>query len=327
MRATSVEVARILIVTLMAVATLSWSAAAAAENPQDEAFNELLKKARTDESLRETVRMEVEGLVDRETHQLTVYGRGIGIWNKEGQFTLTSKNVVAAIDLLIDAKFSDMPERFAFDEETEHEEKPVQLIRVVTVTVGNLSKTVVQDNKGPKSEPFAKLAADLVSMCRKPAENLVTASSLTDGLEKVATGTLAPETLTVMVNAPELRSLKSQEGQGWQLSIRNAHLELTSVTIAHGVQKVSERALDQVEAKKLVKTLLDAKVADLPTSINTSGYTQLTVAVLNQKVRTLARTFAGEPGKDAMEAAASFGSAREVLHTMYKEGVKARSAD
>jgi hypothetical protein len=93
------------------------------------------------------------------------------------------------------------------------------------------------------------------------------------------------------------------------------------------VRKVSERALDEVEAKKLAKTLLDAKVADLPASINTSGYTQLTVAVLNQKERTLARTFAGEPGKDAKKAAASFGRVREVLYTMYKQGVEARTAD
>ena len=327
MRATSLGVSRVFVITLVAAATVLWSSATAADSPQDASMKQLLKSARKDTSLRDTVRIHVESNLDKKMHLLEIYGRGIGILNGEGQFTLEPKDVVAAIDLLLGAKFSDMPERFAYPDKDEDEEMPVKLYRVITVTVGGTSKTVIQDNKGPKSEPFAKLTVDLMSLCRKPAETLVTASNLADGLEKVAQGTLAPETLTVIVNAPELRSLESQEGQGWQLTVQHGQIVLTSVTIAHGINQVSKRTLGKYEAQKLAQEFLKADVADLPSNINTRGYTQLTVAVLNQKARTMARTFAGEPEQDAKEAAASFNRVREMLFAMYEKGVKARKAD
>lgn len=327
MRKTMFDVSRLLVITLVAAASLSWSPAMAADSSQNASMQQLLKKAKTDADLRDTVRIEIEGNLDKNLRRLTIYGRGLGIWNGEGQFTLKSKEVVAAIDLLLKEKYYEMPERFAYDEKDADVDMPVKLIRVITVNVAGQSKTVIQDNKGPKSEAFAKLTADLVSVCRKPARTLVNATSLKDGLEKVVNGTLAPETLTVSVNAPELRSLQSQEGQGWQLSIKHASLTLTSVTIEHGVTTLVERALDEAEIKKVAREFLQDGVPDLPSTINTKGYTQLTVAVLNQKVRTMARTFAGEPDQDSKEAAASFASVREMLHAMYKKDVKARAAD
>ena len=82
MRATSFDVSRVLIITLVAAATLSWSPALAADSSQDASMNKLLKNARKDASLRDTVRIEIEGNLDKELRRLTIYGRGLGIWNR-----------------------------------------------------------------------------------------------------------------------------------------------------------------------------------------------------------------------------------------------------
>ena len=287
----------------------------------------LLEKARKDETVRSSILIEVEGQLDANVHQLNIYGRGVGIWNAESQFILKSKEVVSAIDLLLQAKFCDMPDRFAYEEADDERPMPIKMMRAIKVTAGGLSKTVIQDNKGPRSEPFAKLTADLVALCRKPAESALTASSLDDGLRKVADGVLAPETLTVTVNAPELRSLKSQKGQGWQLLVRHSKLILHSVTLDHGVNKVGERTLEAAEVQKLARTLLDAGAPDLPSNLNTAGYTQLMVAVLNQKMRTMARVYATPPDEGAKAAMESFSSIRKDLYGLFEQGAKERTAD
>lgn len=307
----------------------------AGDDPSDVAMEKLLKKARKDETARSSVLIEVEGQLDADLHRLNIYGRGIGIWNAESQFTLKSKEVVSAIDLLLKAKFCDMPDRFAFEEVDDERPMPVdderpmpiKMIRAIKVTVGDLSKTVIQDNKGPRSEPFAKLTADLVALCRKPAESVLTASSLEDGLRKIADGLLAPETLTVTVNAPELRSLKSQKGQGWQLTLQHSKLILHSVTLDHGVKKIGERALDAAEVQKLAHELLEADAFELPSNLNTAGYTQLSVAVLDQKMRTMARVYATPPDEGAKAAMESFSTVRKDLYGLYEQGAKKRTAD
>ena len=299
----------------------------AGDDPSDVAKEELLKKARKDEAVRSSILIEVEGNLDTDLHRLNIYGRGVGIWNGESQFNLKSKEVVSAVDLLLRAKFYDMPDRFAYEEADDERPMPVKMMRAIKVTVGGLSKTVIQDDKGPLSKPFAKLTADLVALCRIPAESALTASSLEDGLRKVADGVLAPETLMVAVNAPELRSLKSQKGQGWQLAVQHSKLILHSITLDHGVKKVGEQTLEAAEVERLANKLLDSDAPDLPSNLNTAGYTQLTVAVLDQKVRTMARVYAGPPKDDAKAAMESFSSVRKDLYGLYEQGAKERPAD
>ena len=326
---TALSLPRLIVIAMLVAMGLppSTTPVHAGDDPSDVAMEEFLKKARKDEAARSSVLIEVEGNLDTDLHRLNIYGRGIGIWNAESQFALKSKEVVSAIDLLLQAKFCDMPDRFAFEEVEDEPPMPIKMMRAIKVTVGDHSKTVIQDNRGPRSEPFAKLTADLVALCRKPAESALTASSLEDGLRKVADGVLAPETLTVTVNAPELRSLKSQKNQGWQLAVQHSKLILHSVTLDHGVKNVGERTLEAAEVQKLARALLEAGAPDLPSNLNTAGYTQLMVAVLNQKMRTMARVYATPPDEGAKAAMESFSSIRKDLYGLFEQGAKERPAD
>jgi len=292
--------------------------------PPGAAMKTRLKEARNDSEKRSSIRIEVEGQLGAALTRVTIYGRGIGIWNGERQFAADSKTIDSAIDLLLKAKFHEMPERFAYEEKKDEKEierqKPVKLVRIITVSVGELSKTVVQDNKGPLSKPFETLTAELVELCRKPAEKGITAISLEDGLQKVVDGTLAPETFWVSVNAPQLKSLESQDGQGWLLEFRHGILSLRSNILGQGIRDTGERHLTAREAQTLAKQLLGAGLAGMPPNINTIGYTQLTVAVLNHKKTTLARRFASQPDQAAKAAAKSFTGIRKELFELYESG-------
>ena len=298
------------------------AAAGGVADPSAVSLEENLKMMRTDTEARSALRIVIEGRLGQGLHRLTIYGRGIGIWNGKRQFALESKKVREAVDLLLEAKFTRMPERFAFKEEKDERPMPVELVRVVTVTVAGISKTVLQDDRGPLSKTFESLVEDLVALCQEPAAEGISASSLEDGLEKVAKGQLAPETLLINVNAPQLRSFESQEGQGWLLNLQHATLSLRSQVLDVGVREVGERVLPPREVEKLAGALLKAGVSELPSQVNTTGYTQFTIRVLDQQVRIMAREFATEPDAEAKKVAKSFAGIRRTLHDLYVSGIE-----
>jgi len=313
-----VRLSRFVILTVVvACAQPFLVAASGAADPPAASLEKSLEEMRKDTEARNALRIVVEGRLGHGLTRLTIYGRGIGIWNGEHQFALKSKQVREAIDLLIEAKFTGMPQRFAFKDEKDERPMPIELVRVVTVTNGRVSKTVLQDDRGPLSKSFESLVENLVALCREPAVEGISASSLEDGLEKIAKGQLAPETLVINLNAPELRYLESQEGQGWMLTLQHATLSLRSQVLDKGVQELGERVLPSREIENLAGALLDAGVSELPPQVNTSGYAQLTIRVLDQQVRTMAREYATEPDDQAKNAAKSFAKIRSTLHDLY----------
>ncbi len=300
-------------------------------------FGRLLERAVASPGEWSSVRIEADGRLADDVRKLTVYGRGIGIWNGERQFELTAKETKAVLRLLVERKFADLPELLGGEEEEARDEAgirerpldppppggkkaeaPRYLLRTLSVTVGDVTRTVIQEAEVPEAAPFEKLLADLVELCRKPAANGIGALDLASGLRMVADGKLAPETLSLLVNAPQLRSLPSQEGQGWILEVRHARLSDATQALGRGVVHRTHRGMQPEEIRELARKLLDAGASSLPARIHTTGYTHLTIQVLNHKVNVMARTYAGTPDAAAKKAAARFARVRAILHSLHE---------
>ena len=299
-------------------------------------FGALLERAAAHPEEWSTVRLEADGRLGTEVRSLTVYGRGVGIWNGERQFALDEKDVGRILRLLVERKFADLPELLGGEEEDEgtpgEHEKPLDrhppkqgkapryLLRMLTVTVDGVSRTVIQEAEVPEARPFVALLGELVRICRKPAARGITAPDLATGLAMVADGRLAPETLSILVNAPQLRSLPSQEGQGWILTIRHGELEDATQVLGRGVVDRVHRRMKAEEIQELAGKLLEAGTPSLPQRINTSGYTQLTLQVLDKKVSVMARTYAGAVDAEAKRQAKTFAGVRAILAALHRPG-------
>ncbi|HYN43994.1 MAG TPA: hypothetical protein VE129_19615, partial [Thermoanaerobaculia bacterium] len=140
----------------------------------------------------------VGGRPDRRS--LTVYGSGVGIWNSEKQFTLTPDEHKELLKRLVASGLFEMPERPKPARNVEM--NPPVVVRSVGVRVGDLERFVSQNDRVWPLPALETLVADFFSLCEKPASKGTGASTLTDGLEKVAKGKLAPETLLVVLNIP-----------------------------------------------------------------------------------------------------------------------------
>lgn len=252
----------------------------------------------------QAVRIEVTDAEEDNPKQLTVYGSGVGVWDGTLQFPVTEKQVRKALKVLKRSGFLSMPDRVKGPKPPHAEEggepDSTMLVRVVTLDIGGLTKTVVQDNKAYPLEAFRELRDDLVRIFRKAAKAGIGAKSLDDALAKLAAGTLAPEVLRVTVNAPQQRALPSQDGQGWLLRIRDGRIEVLPHTVSGGFGSEVQRPLTPELAHKIATWLREADFSSLPPNVYDAGYTDMTVEVLQREKTLQAREFAGrDPAAEA----------------------------
>ena len=292
-----------------------------------------LKESIQDPAKYRCLRIDVQGFLGHGLRAVSVYGRGFGVWNRERQITLTRAQIRTCLKALETSHFTSMPDRIAGDEpeetrtstkEKEGMEKNVtQLIRSVTLVVAGMTKTVEQDNKAPESEALKKMADAIVAVCRPAANKGVIAKDLRDGLQKIAKGTLAPELFRISINAPELRSLKSQDHQGWKLSIAYARLTVQKWTLQHGLGKPVHRWLSDDEIRNLAHTLEASGAASLPLNLNVPGYLQLSIGVLNRHRSIMARRYASRsaPQPDALH---NFLKIRESFFNLFQSALAPR---
>lgn len=289
-----------------------------------------LHRALTNPAERAAFRIEASGQLAQDLHFLTLYGRGVGFWNKERQFQLDPSQVKKSIRVILDHHLCRLPETIGGEEEApeiirgrpapphKRGDAPRYLLRTLTVTVGERSRTIVQEADVPEAKPLEKGLAELASLCRGPAAKGVTAHDLANGLALVASGKLAPEALILSVNAPQLRSLKDNTGQGWILRIEHGRIVAQSQALGSGYLTIVDRPLEPREIQKLAKELLTAGVASLPAQVNTPGYLHLNLRVLGNAIQVMARTYAGTPSPEAANSVSTFASIRNLLRSTWK---------
>lgn len=320
-----------LILSVFAVS--SAVAATTAEEPEkqpDTQLEKLLEKAKADPATMKLVRIEAEGRLGAGLYSLTLYGTGVGILNKSKQFEVSPKIMTQAVDVILASGFTSMPARFGIDEEEgevregikekeKDEDNPRRILRMLTVVVGEHSKTVTQDDLGDISEPLGNAVTALVALCKEPAKSVQTVSDLAEGLKRVAAGTLAPETLFVAANAPQIRSMAKAKGQGWALAVEHGEIMTHTQTLQHGIGQPVRRRLTAKEASSLARMLLEHGVPKLPRNISSPGYCQLTVSVLGHQRSILVRPFAGARPASEPANAAKFSALRKELHALFEK--------
>ena len=192
-------------VTTIAVLVTLPTLAMALETPKKEEpaesarLESFFQRALEHPGMLRAIRIEASGHVAEDVHFLTLYGRGVGFWNRERQFTLTPEQVKKAIAIVLKHHLCLLPDDIGGEEEEPAFEKqpgpphkrganPRFLLRTLVLTAGNLSKTVTQEAEIPEAAPLEKGLAELAALCRKPAAHGVTAKDLEEGLALVAKG-------------------------------------------------------------------------------------------------------------------------------------------
>ena len=262
--------------------------ASAASNDFDAALDRHLK----DNADLGDVRIDVYWSNGATISQARVFGRGIGVWNRTVQCPLSRADILSLLRAFKEARFGDFPDHFGEDEEAEEGRDDIVRLRGrVVVTLGSVTKRVSQVSEGEQSKELAALAKQTLDLCERSSLSGLRASSLADGVNLLATGTLAPETFSLMLQRRADRSRPGGTSDGWILRVEGR--KVTDQLLLSGRPSAPARqlTLSDGDFRALVKSLGEAGAGNFPQNLMADQYTDLRLEVLNYKKTVAARSY------------------------------------
>lgn len=284
------------------------SAAAPAAVPLTAALRQALSTGRWEE-----MRIDAEcGRPDGSHPAVTVFGSGVGIWQRERQFGLTGGQVRELLVAFWNAGFAAMAEPHGGGAPAPG--PPATGACSVALRLDGVVKRVDQLATGPQSVELERLANALLGACEAPGRAGVAVASLTDGLRKVAAGKLAPEVLRVEIQ----RTGDGPDATGWLLALEGGLLTSRGVQAAAGDGEPRQRRLSGDEVAALARLFID-NAEGLPFNLYADQSIDLTIEVLNRKASIQARRLPGMTAETHGARQQSFDRVIEVLAALQRQ--------
>ena len=293
--------------------------------PAPAALQQAIEKALSDSSSRREMRLFTECLSDSGMRSLAVYGDGTGIWDSRLQFQLAPQHMSTLLESLKQADFAAMPEVYGGPEQKEVKAPPKNggekfVIRVtcrVELSLGGQSKQVVQRVKGKQSKEFKKLADSFFQLCEPLAQKGIAASSLSDGLSKLARRELKPHSWQLMMHRkPDERSAV-RGSIGFLLRLAGDTATSRSFDPASGYTDPLKLKLSPSDLGNLAKRLAELDPGSLPSNLYASDYTDLNIRLLNHRTSVQARQFSGMTAATHGERQKNFDAIYEALYQLH----------
>lgn len=266
------------------------------------------------------VRVEVSWPRDGSVRSARVYGDGVGIWNRRAQFRIPKEQVISLLEALQEARFGSMPDRFGGSGEDEKNERP-RLKGRIAVRAGWVSKTVIQLIAGEQSQEFEALAEKLLAICEGPAQKGVGAASLTDGVKKLASGDLAPETLQVTVQR-RFAKPNAETGAGWILQLEGRRVLAQVLPAGKKIDPHKLLILSEADFQSLAKLLADSRAGEIPINVYAPEYTDIHLGVLNWSRAISARRFLNMTSETHGDRQKAFDRLYEAFKTLHERARK-----
>ena len=254
-----------------------------------------------------------------------VWGSGVGIWQNRTQFRLTRDQVISLLKILSAAKVGAMrppgAKSPAMAPAAEPPKSPLRILGTLTVVVGSESTTLNQLTRGEQSEPLRELVLAILSFCEKAAKTGVTASSIQDGLSKLAAGTLEPETFEAVVQRRD-SSKDTGAGESWLLRMNG--LRITDRLLPRGQAPPPARTLtiSRDDFLKLARLLEANDPAALPRNLYAPAYTDMSIEVLGQDRMIPARAYLGVTPETHGQQQQAFDRLYEAFRALHERAQK-----
>ena len=178
------------------------------------------------------------------------------------------------------------------------EMNPPVVVRSVGVRVGDLERFVSQNDRVWPLPALETLVADLFKLCGKAASTGTGASTLADGLEKVAKGKLAPETLLVVLNIPPVAASATAPAANGVLAVLDGGALKWTEQAPGKASEAVPAPISGERLRSLAALLAESDFEKLPPNLYRERYVDLRANVLDRVHSIQARKFAGlDPSK------------------------------
>ena len=237
---------------------------------------------------------------DQKGHRaFMLFPGGIAIWEDSTQVGLTDVERSELLAKLLRRGFAAMAPMYGSGDEADESDVAFRVSCMVSVQIDGLEKSSAQQADGPQSAELKGLAADLLDQVEPLVANGLTAADLQDGLEKLASGVLAPEAFRL-----RLVDLPAAGGAVTGSILRVAAGGVSRQAYAPGRELGTQSWLPLAHCRiqDLAMAIRAANLPALPANLWSGSYIELEVRVLNHAKTIIARSFARlkakSPGED-----------------------------
>ena len=251
---------------------------------------------------------------------MRIFESGVAIWGDSRQFRLTEHDIIGLLQQLLEADIASLPDRFGGSRDpdrmqTNSARTVVCSLRVATAEV---SKEVIQINRGEQSESFARLVNGLLDSVEEQAAGGAEAESLEDGLEKIGADELDPVTLEIHYQELSEAAGPGETGVGIILRLEGLKAEARVRDSEDGYSEASRLELSEGEVSQLAWRLAERDPTRFPRNLWAPGYRDLTIRVLNQKTSLVARPYGGVGPETHGTLQDDFDAVVELLESLHR---------
>lgn len=217
-----------------------------------------------------------------------LYSSGIAVWHGKLQVFVGSELRRSLLNDFVSSGFSSFASRYGGKIESGRSSGPLRISCSVQATIDGLQKISVQLADGEQSQALAGLAATLLDRIEPLAASGIAADSMKDGFQKVVSGTLAPEVLTVrLVQMPE----ESDDSDGDIVRVDAARWSWQAYQPGKAGRAADWKPLPSGFAQAFAEIALEAQFWALPVNVPGTEHREIEIRVLDQRKTVISRAF------------------------------------
>jgi hypothetical protein len=277
---------------LILLVALTGAVAHAADEGEAAALTRAIEAARDDAGVPFGLQVDCTG--DKGVRSLSVYRGRVGVFNRDRQIVLETDQRRDLLERLLETGFAGFADSYGGRRKPDKAEAPLKVVCRVVLDIDGRRKSSVQVLQGEHSAALKALAEGILDVAETLAAEGTGASSLEDGLAKLAGGALAPEVLTLrLVSLPP----SSPEAEGYILRVEAGGISRQAYAPGRLVGAATPQPLAVCQEREIVAALRRARVWALPVNLRGEEAVELEVAVLGQRKSIFVRSGVAPAGE------------------------------
>ena len=242
--------------------------------PRPDAFTQSLEERLKTGAQLDDIEVDIRWPFEGRPASCRVYGSGVGIWDRQVQFRLSRSEVTSFLGSVSRTRLGSLRSTIGGNPTQRRIQKGQ-----IAVSIGPVSKVVIQLEGGEQSAPLQKLADDFLRVSAAAAVKGVRVSGFADAFGKLASGKLSPEVFEVVVQRHDLHK---DAAEGWTLRLqgRRASVRVSKGASAQEPERVL--VLSKADFDALLRVLREGALATLPRNLYAAQNVDLRVQVLDQ---------------------------------------------
>lgn len=244
---------------------------------------------------------------------LEIFPNGIAIWGGRIQISLSESSRVTLLKTLLISEFSQLKPSYGGRQRPEKSEAGFRISCRLHLKIDEMEKSSVQQADGEQSPQLNHLAAELLNQVKPLADGGVSAIDLNDGLNKLATGELAPQSFKLRFTdlSPE-----NNTKPGSILRIAGGKISRQAYSPGSTLGAQLWTPLKQEAYQELISALQIADPVGFPVNLWSERMLELEIQVLQHKKTVLARSFSRLNANDKGPAQQRFDSLIQILRNL-----------